>query len=262
MEQKRFRSLEINGGTVRWAETLRLEIPAARRGYADAQIDDYGNSLKRRWMHRSRADYPWRPSVRLCLRARFSHPGQALTGTAGFGFWNAPFGDPTVRWPALPQACWFFFASEPSDLPLNLHGAGQGWFVSTLDMSPFRAISLAPLMPLVVLLNQVAGLRRRIWPVIRRSFNISYLQLEQDMGQWHDYELCWRTGGCTFLVDGETVLETPHTPRGPLGFVCWLDNQYLVLTSRGRFAWGVLPVRESQWLEVDDLRIESTTLQL
>ena len=22
-------------------------------------------------------------------------------------------------------------------------------------------------------------------------------------------------------------------PRGPLGFVCWLDNQYLILTPRG-----------------------------
>ena len=60
----------------------------------------------------------------------------------------------------------------------------------------------------------------------------------------------------SFWVDGAPVLTTLAAPRGPLGFVCWLDNQYLILTPRGRFRAGVLPVAQEQWLEVADLAIE------
>ena len=112
-----------------------------------------------------------------------------------------------------------------------------------------------PLAPLVILLNQVAWLRSWIWPGIQRRFSMAYSQLQFQMDQWHTYELNWGTNGCDFLIDGEVVLATPHTPRGPLGFVCWLDNQFLVVTKRGRIKWGVLPTSQDQWLEVDELRI-------
>ena len=104
-----FRRLEINGGRVVGDAGCELSLNRSDTGYADAQLDDYGG-LKRR-------DYPWRQATRMDLRAKFSHPEDELVGTAGFGFWNAPFGDPSARWPALPQASWFFFASQPSDLP-------------------------------------------------------------------------------------------------------------------------------------------------
>ena len=108
-----FRVLEMNGGEVRGqrpflTHPFLLHLPICQSGYTDAQIDDCVGRRK---------GYPWRPGTRLALRARFSHEADALVGTAGFGFWNAPFGDPTVPWPTLPQAAWFFFGSPPNDLP-------------------------------------------------------------------------------------------------------------------------------------------------
>lgn len=257
MSEKQWRRLEINGGQVSEMPHWRFQLPPARRGYADAQIDDYGRTRQfHRWQ--PRRHYPWQPGVHLRLRACFSHAEGALVGTAGFGFWNAPFGDPTIPWPALPQATWFFYASEPSNLPLAEEGVGQGWFAATLDATTSRALVMAPLAPFVLLLNQWPRLRRVIWPKIRRRLAISFQPLPVAMTDWHEYELFWRAAGCEFRVDGRPILQTPHSPGGPLGFVCWLDNQYLVLTVDGRVRWGTLPVQESQWLAVKDLQI--TTL--
>jgi hypothetical protein len=191
------------------------------------------------------------------LRARFSHPEGELVGTAGFGFWNAPFGDPTVRWPTLPQANWFFYASRPSDLPFPEVGPGRGWFVATLDaVTPWMTI-LAPLALPILALNNIQPLRQRTWPAIRRPLRISHAPIELSMVEWHHYQLEWRPGGCRFLADDVPILETDCSPRGPLGFVCWLDNQYLAATPQGRFRWGTLPIRQRQWLEIADLRLES-----
>jgi hypothetical protein len=242
------RILELNGGLVSNEETLRLSLPQITEGYADAQIDDYGPAP-------DRAHYPWQPGVVLSLRARFSHDRDNLVGTAGFGFWNAPFGDPTVRFPALPQASWYFFASQPSDLPFAPDGPGRGWFAATIDAGSSGAMLTAPLAPAILLLNQFQGARRRIWPWVRRRLNISYAQLLQPMTDWHDYELLWNSDGCIFSVDGEIVIQSPYSPRGPLGFVCWIDNQYMVATARGRLRWGVLPTNKKQTLEIVDLTI-------
>jgi hypothetical protein len=246
------RYLALNGGMIEEGPPLRLVLPPVAGGYADAQIDDYGTTAVS-----SRRDYPWRPGVSLKVEARFSHEAGVLQGTAGFGFWNAPFGDPTVRWPALPQAVWFFYASAPSDLPLPLAGSGRGWFVATIDASRPAALALAPVAPLALLLHQLEPLRRRLWPFIRRRLGISFRPLSVSMTAWHQYELRWQQRGSTFLVDGEIVYQTPHAPRGPLGFVTWLDNQYMVLTVNGRMRWGTLATGHPQWLELANLQIRA-----
>jgi hypothetical protein len=76
------------------------------------------------------------------------------------------------------------------------------------------------------------------------------------MDEWRLYELDWRPEGCIFRIDGSPVLRTPHSPRGPLGFVAWIDNQYLVATPTGRFRWGTEPSTQSQSLALRDLRLE------
>ncbi len=245
-----WRRLEINGGTAQSKDSgWRLHLPPIKQGYADAQFDDYGAAGQ------SRRNYPWRPGARMRLRARFSHPATELHGTAGFGFWNAPYGDPTVRRPALPQAVWFFFASKPNNLPFAPPECGHGWFASALHPSPAHALLLAPLAPLWLLLNQWAGVRRRLWPATQQFLNIHHAPLDATLTDWHTYELAWLPLGCTFLVDGELVLQTTTSPAGPLGFVCWIDNQYLIATVNGRFRWGTIPIRQAQWLETDALTL-------
>lgn len=247
----------MNGGQVVDGPLWRFALPPIADGYVDAQIDDYGRIRQtHRW--RPRRHYPWQPGVHLQLQGRFSHAAGELLGTAGFGFWNAPFGDPTIPWPALPQAVWFFYASAPSDLPLAAAGPGRGWFAATLDATTGPALAMLPAAPVILLLNQWPRLRQKLWPAIRRRLGISFQPLPAAMTAWHTYDLFWRADGCEFWVDDAVVLATPFSPRGPLGFVCWLDNQYMVLTVNGRFRWGTLPVQETQWMAVKDLQI--TTL--
>ncbi len=99
------------------APTLRFVTDdATSRQYSNAQVDDYRGLSRRR--------FPWRPPAKLTVRARFSHPAGHLKGTAGFGFWNDPFLMTGARLPALPQAIWFFYASPPSDMRLDLAHSG------------------------------------------------------------------------------------------------------------------------------------------
>ncbi|HST89697.1 MAG TPA: hypothetical protein VLJ14_15090, partial [Ktedonobacterales bacterium] len=106
------------GGTLTVAgSALRLALPVGARAgrYSDAQIDDYDHLPPQR--------FPWRPPLRMAVRARASHPAypahpmdaaagadgpqRYLRGTAGFGFWNYPFSlsGAVLR---LPEAVWFF----------------------------------------------------------------------------------------------------------------------------------------------------------
>lgn len=252
----RFRRLEINGGQViDSGETRRFELPPVAGGYTDAQIDDYGAEGEKRLFYALRRHFSWRPGVVLQLRARFSHSAATLKGTAGFGFWNAPFGDPSFRWPALPQAAWFFFGSPPTDLPLADDGPGRGWFAGTLDATTGRALAWAPLALPVLLVNQLPAVRRRLWPRVQRDLGISFTAVPVEMTDWHEYELRWLPQGCEFRIGNKTILKTTHSPTGALGFVCWIDNQYLVARENGRFAWGTLQIEWPQWMEIAGLRI-------
>lgn len=245
--EAQYRKLEINGGTIEPGWPKRLKLSPGSPGYADAQIDDYGGSRRR--------DYAWQPGTTMRLRARFSHPEGTLLGTAGFGFWNAPFGDPTVPWPALPQAIWYFYGSKPTDLPLPLEGSGRGWFVSTIDAKSVGALAIAPISPVVLLLNNNPSIRKNIWPAVRRVLRISYHQLSLNMTDWHSYRLDWKPGKCHFWVDDQRIYLSEFSPSGPLGFVCWLDNQFLVATPTGRIRWGTIQLPHDQWLEIDSLKI-------
>lgn len=252
--QSRWRRLEINGGRVHTEKEIsdwRLTLPPVRQGYANAQIDDYGQP--------GGPHFRWQPGTSLSLQARFSHSREALAGTAGFGFWNAPFGPGTGPWPRLPQAAWFFYAAEPGDLPLApVDRPGRGWFAATIDAGSPRALAWAPLAPPVLLLNQFSALRRRLWPLVRRSLGISFAPVNADMTAWQQYELVWRKEACFFRVGGRPVLQIPFAPRGPLGFVCWIDNQYLVATIRGRLGWGTVHYDEEQWLRIRQLQVRSS----
>jgi hypothetical protein len=229
--------------------TLRFVLAGAtRRTYSDAQIDDYQGLPRRR--------FPWRPPLRMAVRARFSHPAGELKGTAGFGFWNDPFMMTGARMPALPRALWFFYGSPPSNLKLDLQTPGDGWKAATIDALRPIALLLAPLAPLAVVLMNVPPLCRILWPPIQRAINVREAVVEAEMTQWHTYILEWGLERTRFCVDDEPVLEDAPSPRGSLGFVMWLDNQYMVVTPQGRFRWGLLDVPNRQWMEIERLAID------
>ncbi len=230
------RTVAINGGRVDLSGAGQFCLSPVAQGYADAQIDDYGERD---------AGFRRRPGATLSLRARFSHPAGALVGPAGFGFWNAPYGDASRRRPTLPQAVWFFYASAPSDLPFAPEPHGRGWFAGVLDAGAPPALPLIPAVPIVLLLNQFAAARCRVWPAVRRRLGIYAAPVEADLTARNEYRLAWGASETRFWVDGRELLTVP-SPRSPLGFVCRLDNQYRVLTPRGRFRAGTLAVTEEQ----------------
>lgn len=232
------------GGMIATEAGLRLIQPAGdARSYRNAQIDDYG----RQGGVRFRRQAP----LTLSLRARFSHPAGVLVGTAGFGFWNYPSALP----PALPQAVWFFYASPPSDMALALGVPGHGWKAAVIDAGRPQALSLLPLAPIAVPLLRSPALHRRIWPRIQRAVAVAEAPLETAMEQWHDYRIAWERRACYLYVDDQLVLAQNPAPRGPLCFVAWVDNQYLVVTPQGRFGWGLRETPAAQWLEIAGVQL-------
>src|SRR2546430_14745140 len=138
----------IGGGKLRIVDSaLRMEFPSAQsEQYVDAQIDDYSRL--------ARSAFPWRPPLRMEVRARSSLPAavanstveiaRILRGTAGFGFWNYPFslrGDILM----LPESIWFFYASPPSNIALVPGIRGWGWKAQVVhSMRPGTLLAVLP----------------------------------------------------------------------------------------------------------------------
>lgn len=230
------------GGIVRTPAGLHFVNPASTdRRYCNAQIDDYQGL--------PRQDFLWRPPLQLNVEARFSHPSGQLRGTAGFGFWNDPFWMTGRRSLARPAACWFFYASAPSDMPLALEAPGAGWKAATLDARSPRAAAHLTALTAAIPFMRVPRLRTRLWPRFQAALRIAETPLEADMTAWQSYTLVWEPESVQFAVDGAVVLRSP-APAGPLGLVVWLDNQWMVARPDGRIGSGMLARTTPQWMEV------------
>ncbi len=227
-----------------------INEPLEAGRYTNAQVDDY-QGLRRR-------NFRWKPPLTLTVRARFSHPAGEIGGTAGFGFWNDPFLMTGARLPALPRAIWFFYASPHSDMQLACDVPGHGWKAATIDAARLPFFLLAPTAPLAIPLMNIRPLYRALWPLAQRAIHVSEALIGAAMTDWHLYTLEWDTRHARFAVDGETVLACDTPPRGPLGFVMWIDNQAMTVTPWGRFGWQTVTIPHTQWMEVAALRIEQT----
>jgi hypothetical protein len=223
-----------------------LEIPAGPKGhYRLAQLDDT-NALRR-------SDLPWQPPLRISVQARAS--AQHLPGTWGFGLWNDPFslslglGGGERRFPALPNAAWFFYASPPNYLSFRNDLPAQGFLAATFRSRHYPAVLLALAAPLGALLVIPGAAQLGRW-LLRQFVRQEACQIETEVTAWHAYELDWEAERVQMRLDGRLGLETPVSPRGPLGLVLWIDNQYAALPPKGMMAYGSLPAHEPAWLEI------------
>ena len=227
------------------ADYIRLStLDATATAYSDGQLDDYGT-----------AGLCWSPPLTLNVRARLAGEN-GIHGTAGFGLWNDPGGSRLKRL-ALPRAVWFFYASPPSTLALDSLVPGVGWLAMTFDAARGRTLALLPFAPLGLLLMQGAWLRRALWPIAQWALGVRQMPLQVDPSVWHTYRIEWQPRRVAFWVDDALVLETPLSPRGPLGLVLWIDNQYAIVTPRGVVRGGLLDASGEQWLDIADLHVTS-----
>jgi len=224
----------------------RLQIPAGETPtYRWAQLDDYGNQPRSR--------FTLRPPFTLDVRARVSQAN--LPGTWGFGLWNNPFtaelgiGGVSARFPALPNAAWFFHASSPNFLSFQDGLPAQGFLMAVFSSPLIPPGMLALGLPGLLLLafRPAARWMRRL---LGRIIQEDSATLEIDPTEWHEYRLELKETSCLFAVDGRKMLETKVVPRGRLGLVLWIDNQYAAFSPDGRLRSGALPNPQA-WLELE-----------
>jgi hypothetical protein len=135
---------------------------------------------------------------------------------------------------------------------------GCGWKCETMDATRPAALLLAPFALPAALLMRNRRLYATLWPPIQRRLNIGQHALDLALlAERHTYALEWRRDAASFAVDGRTVYETPFAPRGPMGFVAWIDNRYAVVTPQGGFGFGVVPIPAERSLVLESIRIES-----
>jgi len=228
-----------------------LEIPAGpEKRYRLAQVDDYRKYRRR--------ELPWKPPLRLNLKARVS--ASDLPGTWGFGLWNDPFsltmglGGAAQRFPALPNAAWFFFASPPNYLSFRDDLPAQGFLAQTFQSpavpSPLLALA-APGLGLAALPGGAQLVRLFLRQLVKQAAVLT----PGEVTEWHSYTVDWQPGGVIFYVDGQSIHKTAVAPRGPLGLVIWIDNQYAALPPKGGLKFGALENPTPAWLEIEELEV-------
>ncbi|WKZ42001.1 MAG: family 16 glycosylhydrolase [Anaerolineales bacterium] len=220
-----------------------LKIPAGdASAYRFSQIDDYFGLPRRKFPHHS---------LTLSLRARTS--ASPLPGTWGFGLWNDPFGMSLGfggrRWqlPALPNAAWFFGASQENHLSFNDKPA-NGFLAQS-----FRSPKFHPLLIPTGLVFPFS--RKATRKLLGRIIDEDSFTLSVDVTQWHSYRLEWSQRGVAWYVDEVRVFESSVSPNPPLGLVIWIDNQFASFTPDGKSGFGVLENPEPAWLEISDLNL-------
>jgi hypothetical protein len=248
----------IGGGTINITESsLLLILPdMSGTGYVDAEINDYGKKMP----------LLWSPPLCMKLRARTSHPfvrnntpkdSITLLGTAGFGFWNAPFLLAKRIGSRLPESVWFFYASPPSRLCLVPDSPGWGWKAQVVHAHrPGFFASLFPTLATVAW-ARMSGHDKSAGKWVQKLSGAQEAILEADLTVWNEYSLEWTKEVATFSVNNKQICCMVNPPQGPLGFVAWIDNQFAVATPRGEFRSGVLK-GSSQWLELADMSIVSS----
>lgn len=241
---------EVNGGRVEQTAPgcFRLSIPAGDdRQYRCAQLDDY--------IHLPRQNFPWKAVQQPKFTVRMRVSAAELPGTWGFGLWNDPFGltfatrGRARRLPTLPQTAWFFYASPHNHLALHDNHPASGFLAATFASKrippPLIALGL-PVLPL--LFWQPAA--RLLRSFMRRFVQESAALVPGDVTAWRACRIEFCANQVLFSLDDQPIAASQIIPRGPLGFVLWIDNQFAAFPSDGRVSMGAL-ANPAAWLEVE-----------
>ncbi len=233
----------------------RLEVPAGESGnYRIAQVDDYSGLARSR--------FRWFPPLIFSLRARAS--AENLPGTWGFGLWNDPFSfslglrGAMRRFPAMPNTAWFFHASPPNYLSLRDDLPAQGFLAATFRATALPAPVLAALSPGLIFFTipfTTRFLRRLARRLIRQDTFLIDGAHPYEFTDWHAYQIQWGTDSVIFSIDGQVLMNSPVSPRGPLGLVLWIDNQYAALPPDGRLSFGTLPNPQPAWIDLSEISL-------
>jgi hypothetical protein len=224
--------------------------PGSQKSYRVAQLDDYSPFARR--------SFPWSPPLRLHLHARITTP--QVQGTWGFGFWNDPFslslgfGGGVRKFPVLPEAVWFFFASKPNHLTLIDDLPGHGNMAMTYTSKKIHPLLLVLTTTFVPILA-IPGINRKLRKLLSKIMRQDAFLINQDPTCWHQYQIDWLPCSVVYYIDNEPVFESNLSPKPPLGLVLWIDNQYMAFPPDGKLAFGVLPTIEETSLEIKALRI-------
>jgi hypothetical protein len=235
------------GRVIAEANRFELRLPMLdASGYHNTQISDYDQ----------RRQFRLKPPLRLSLKAKASTSN--LTGTAGFGFWNHPFA-PNERGFRLPQALWFFFSSPPNAMSLAHKMPENGWKAATFNAKRWPFYALAPTFPLAVPLMNIPAAYDALWPIGQKAIGVSEYHLDKAILEEEvEYVIEWRKGSAAFYLDGRLILESRHAiPENALGFVAWLDNQYAIVSPKGKFGFGLMAIPQEQALFMRDVKIDS-----
>lgn len=231
-----------------------LKLPPVQSGYHNAQLWNYVQLSA----PRSPIQLKNRPPLRLSLTSFCIGEPENLVGTAGFGFWNHPFSPDRYRFPRLPRAVWFFFASKRSNMALDYAVPGSGWKCAVIDAINPRALALMPLAFPAALAMRSKKLYAKLYPPIQRALKIDEHPL--DLGllrERHLYQIDWLPERVIFSIDNHPVFETPFSPTGPLGLVIWMDTRYAIITPQGHVGAGVEKVTHEQGLVIENLALHT-----
>lgn len=228
---------------------FRFVLEGAEEGQlSDAELDDH------RTVPRSRL--PWKPPLRMKVRARMSHSVGEMLGTAGFGFWNDPF-DWIGNVQVPPNALWFFYASPQSDMAFQPGVRGHGWKAATLNGGRADPVTMAA----GNFVFGLPGMSKLVFRLAQTRVHAHEKVLDKVMlDEWHTYRIDWLAQEAIFFVDDAEVLRAPHPPDVPLGFVAWIDNNLAVMGPGREFAFGRMAIPHKQWMDLSLVQIEPISI--
>jgi hypothetical protein len=226
----------------------RLSIPSGQNNqYRWAQLDDYSNLPRSRFL--------WQAPLRMKCSARVSHAD--LPGTWGFGFWNDPFNASLkikgagFHLPALPNTAWFFHASSENHLSLKTNRQACGFLAAIFSSPLIPTLALLPgyiFAPLLFIPAVARTMMKIAAKVVRDEFSI----LDVNQTEWNSYRLELFEDRVDFYINDAFIYRTTRAPRGKLGALVWIDNQYAGFSPNGKFQAGLLENSQPAWLEIKD----------